>query len=227
MCNANSSSHTLSRLFYSRAGMKSNSITFESLVITRESAALSQPLSLSLKAGDLLVVHGSNGSGKSTLLKLLAGLLPVQQGTIVWGGEWPVNARPLYLSHKRGLTPSMSVMDNVSFWAKASGAPELTLAALRYFDLEDAADTKVGELSAGWQQRVALTRLITMPSLLWLLDEPTANLDANGMALLQSLLQSRCEQGGIVVIASHLPMQGPNITTLHLGHVIAQDEVAA
>lgn len=206
--------------------MKSNSIAFESLVIVREGAALSAPLSLALKAGDLLVVHGSNGSGKSTLLKMVAGLLPIAQGNIVRGGEWVADARPLYLGHKRGLTPSMSVMDNVAFWAKASGVPELTLAALRYFDLEDAAHVKVSELSAGWQQRVALTRLITMPSLLWLLDEPTANLDVSGMSLLQSLLQSRCEQGGIVIIASHVPMQGPNITTLHLDNLIVEDEAA-
>ena len=206
--------------------MKSNSITVDSLVIMREGAPLSKTLTLNLKAGELLVIHGSNGSGKSTLLKMLAGLLPVTQGTITQS-EGIAGSATLYLGHKRGLTPSMSVMDNVSFWANAAGAPELTLAALRYFDLEDAAATNVGELSAGWQQRVALTRLITMPSLLWLLDEPTANLDMDGMALLQSLLQSRCEQGGIVVIASHIPMQGPNIITLHLGDVMVKDEVAA
>ncbi len=203
--------------------MKSNSITLNKLLITREGVALSRPITHTIEAGNVLVVHGSNGSGKSTLLKMLAGLLPIQQGSVVRNTE----EAPLYLGHKRGLTPSMSVIDNVAFWAKASGFPELTLAALRYFDLEDAVHTRVADLSAGWQQRVALTRLISMPATVWLLDEPTANLDMAGMALLQSLIQSRAEQGGIVIIASHLPMQGPNVSTLNLDEVIVKDEVAA
>ncbi|MBX9726853.1 MAG: heme ABC exporter ATP-binding protein CcmA [Rickettsiales bacterium] len=207
--------------------MKSNSLDIESLIIAREGAALSAPISLTLKGGDLLAVHGSNGSGKSTLLKTLAGLLPIYRGRITHNTEWPSTQKPLYLGHKRGLTPSMSVVDNVSFWAKAAGFAGLTAAAMRYFDLEDAAHATVAELSAGWQQRVALTRLITMPSNLWLLDEPTANLDREGMALLQSLLQSRAEQGGIIIIASHMHMQGANIALLHLDKALLQDEVAS
>jgi heme exporter protein A len=203
--------------------MKSNSITLNELLIAREGAALSRPISLAIEAGNVLVVHGANGSGKSTLLKILAGLLPLSSGSMARDAD----GTPLYLGHKRGLTPSVSVMDNVSFWAKAAGFPELTMAALRYFDLEDAANTRVSDLSTGWQQRVALTRLITMPAMLWLLDEPTANLDMAGMALLQSLIQSRTEQGGIVIIASHLPMQGPNVSTLNLYEVMVKDEVLA
>jgi len=218
-----SSVQRASSLDYLRAGMKSNSITLKELFIAREGAALSRPITLTIESGHVLVIHGSNGSGKSTLLKMLTGLLPISHGKIAFEHD----GSPLYLGHKRGLTPSMNVMDNVAFWAKASGFPELTMAALRYFDLEDAAHTRVADLSAGWQQRVALTRLITMPAMVWLLDEPTANLDMAGMALLQSLIQSRTEQGGAVIIASHLPMQGPNVNTLNLDEVMVKDEVAA
>lgn len=206
--------------------MKSNSLAIDSLIIAREGAPLSAPISLTLSGGDLLAVHGRNGSGKSTLLKTLAGLLPIHRGRIQLNGQWPSATPPLYLGHKRGLSLGMSVMDNVSFWAKASAVAELTAAALRYFDLEDAASVTVNELSAGWQQRVALTRLITMPNHLWLLDEPTANLDIEGMALLQSLLQSRAEQGGIIVIASHMQMHGANIKSLHLDNALLEEEVA-
>ncbi len=200
--------------------MKSNSLSLSGLVIARDGALLSDPVTLALAAGEMLVIHGKNGSGKSTLLKTIANLLPIHEGSINVNGVWPAESKPLYLGHKRGLVPSMSVYDNVSFWAKAACYPELTLAAMRYFDLEDAAAISVGELSAGWQQRVALTRLITMPSTLWLLDEPTANLDTEGMALLQSLIQSRLEQGGIILIASHMGMQGGAIKTLNLSSLV-------
>lgn len=203
--------------------MKSNRITLNKVLIAREGAVLSRPITHTIEAGQVLLVHGPNGAGKSTLLKMLAGLLPVTDGEITYAAE----GQPLYLGHLRGLTLSMSVEDNVSFWAKASGVAELTLAALRYFDLEDARHVRVGDLSAGWQQRVALTRLITIPASVWLLDEPTANLDISAIALVQSLIQSRAEQGGVVIIASHLPMQGPNVSTLNLEEIPAIGEGAA
>jgi ABC-type transport system involved in cytochrome c biogenesis ATPase subunit len=136
-----------------------------------------------------------------------------------------VSPRPLYLGHKRGLTPSMSVYDNVAFWARAAGHPELTAAAMRYFDLDDIPDVAVETLSAGWQQRVALTRLITHPSPLWLLDEPTANLDSEGVALLQSLMHARLEQGGIILVATHMQMQGPKIQVLNISNLQKEVDV--
>jgi heme exporter protein A len=196
--------------------MKSNSLVMESLVIARDGAALSQPISMTLAGGEMLAIHGSNGSGKSTLLKTLAGLIPIHEGSVRISDAWPPEQPALYLGHKRGLAPSMSVKDNVSFWAKASGYPELTMAAMHYFDLEDIPNTAVNELSAGWQQRVALTRLITIPAPIWLLDEPMANLDADGMALLQSLIQTRLEQGGIVLIATHLQLQGEKVKNINI-----------
>src|SRR5689334_24020214 len=106
--------------------MKSNSLALEDVVIARDGAELSTPITLQLAGGNMLAIHGSNGAGKSTLLKTIAGLLPVHQGTVRVNGEWPAKNQCLYLGHKRGLTPSMSVYDNVSFWAKAAGYPELT-----------------------------------------------------------------------------------------------------
>ena len=250
--------------------MKSNSLVLDGLVVARDGAALTAPISLELAGGELLAIHGSNGSGKSTLLKTVAGLIPLHRATsqhsptsnlalkvatgtplprgevetllgvsgegaltpakshpILYNNSWPITPRPVYLGHKRGLTPSMSVLDNVAFWAKASGHPELTDAALHYFELADIPNVAVESLSAGWQQRVALTRLITMPSGVWLLDEPTSNLDAEGINLLHSLVQTRLEQGGIVLIATHLQLQGEKVRELNINALNGKAEVIA
>lgn len=201
--------------------MKSNSLTLDRLVVARESAPLTAPITLQLKAGEMLAVHGNNGSGKSTLLKTVAGLIRPLSGAVSRDDS------PLYLGHKRGLTPSMSVYDNVSFWAKASGHPELTMAAIQYWDLQDIPDVSVETLSAGWQQRVALTRLVAIPSLLWLLDEPTSNLDSDGIGLLQSLMQSRMDQGGIILVATHLSLQGDKIKILNLSRIEEKSNLEA
>ncbi len=196
--------------------MKSHTLELVDLVVGREDAALTAPITLTLEGGSLLAIHGSNGAGKSTLLKTVAGLLRPVSGKIRVNGAWPAATPPLYAGHKRGLTPSLSVYDNVAFWARAAGCPELIPAALHYFDLSDIPDATVESLSAGWQQRVALTRLITMQASLWLLDEPTSNLDAGGVELLHRLIETRLEQGGMVLIASHHTLDGPRVRKLAL-----------
>ena len=199
--------------------MKSNSLVMEQMVIGREGVALSAPIDVTVETGTLLAVRGQNGSGKSTLLKILAGLLPPHSGRALYG-DAPIHCRQvLYIGHKLGLDISLSVYDNVNLWSKLYRVPELTAAALHYFDLGDIADVPVRQLSAGWQQRVALTRLITIPSSLWLLDEPTSHLDAAGTGLLQTLLHSRLEQGGVVVMATHHDLQGEFIKSINISSI--------
>ena len=204
--------------------MEKHTLIFNNTSITREGVPLVRDLHMSLNSGDLLMVQGANGSGKSTLLKAMAGLFDLSGGSIDWNGtpirksdHYPNNV--LYLGHKRGLRLTMSVRDNVSFWAKMRKNDELIDAALHYFDLESVANAPCHTLSAGWQQRVALTRLLTMPSSLWLLDEPTANLDEEATSLLHSLIMTRIEQKGIVVMTTHAEVQGEQHKTLDLNAV--------
>lgn len=204
--------------------MEQHTLSFNNATLTREGVELVGGLHMSLQSGDLLMVQGANGSGKSTLLKAMAGLFTLSDGSIDWNGtpiarseHYPNNV--LYLGHKRGLRPDMSVLDNVKFWADMRQNSELVEAALHYFDLEPVAHAACNTLSAGWQQRVALTRLLTMPSSLWLLDEPTANLDEEAVALLHSLIMSRIEQKGIVVMTTHADVQGETHKTLDLNAV--------
>lgn len=166
-----------------------------------------------LQSGALLLLKGPNGSGKTTLLRALAGLLPVETGTITWDDE-PIagNAnfkRELMLvGHRSAVKLDATVRENLGFWAAFYKTPMLVGAALRFYDLERFADTPARELSAGWQRRVALARLIVSPCKLWLLDEPTNFLDEEAVILTASLIESRVKQGGIVVAASHI-MQSP------------------
>lgn len=204
--------------------MEEHTLVFNNATLMREGVQLVGGLHMSLNSGDLLMVQGANGSGKSTLLKAIAGLFPLAEGSIDWNGTpitqseyYPNNV--LYLGHKRGLRLNMSVLDNVKFWARMRRNSELVEAALHYFDLEAVVNVNCYTLSAGWQQRVALTRLLTMPSSLWLLDEPVANLDEGATSLLHSLIMSRIEQKGIVVMTTHAEVQGDQHKILDLNAV--------
>jgi heme exporter protein A len=125
-----------------------------------------------------------------------------------------------YQGHKNGLRLELTVEGNLAFWARAFRAPELLDAALSYFDLEPYADMSVRSLSAGWQRRVALSRLILTQARLWLLDEPFANLDAEATKLLQSLMQVRLEQGGIICMATHAQPQGERVKYININDMM-------
>lgn len=157
----------------------------------------------------MLLLKGANGSGKTSLIKQIAGLLPVDEGQILWNGQ-PIIANEeykrdlMYIGHKSAVKLDSTVEENLTFWGKLYGTEMLIPAALKFYDLAKFKDTPTGQLSAGWQRRVALARLIIAPCRLWLLDEPTNFLDEEAVALTAGLIESRVKQGGIVIAASHI-----------------------
>lgn len=193
----------------------------QQLAVMRSGVLLFSDLSISMQSGDLLIIQGTNGSGKSTLLQALAGLIAPSLGHIHWDDQlmnrsdaYPRNL--VYLGHQRGLYLDMTVEQNVRLWASLARAEETVDAALHYFDLTEIADFPVHMLSEGWRQRVALTRLLTMPGPLWVLDEPTANLDVEGISHLHALISTRIEQNGMVVMSTHAKLQGDKYKTLNI-----------
>ncbi len=162
-----------------------------------------------LQSGALLLLKGANGSGKTSLIKIICGLLNPTSGMISWDGKKSAgNAdfrRELMLvGHKSAVKQDATVYENLAFWAALYDTPMLIPAALRFYDLEKFADSPARDLSAGWQRRVALARLIVAPCRLWLLDEPTNFLDEEAVLLTASLIETRVKQGGIVIAASHI-----------------------
>jgi len=155
-----------------------------------------------------MILKGKNGSGKSSLLKVLAGIVPPNEGRVEWNGECirnhpHFNANVAYLGHRLALQFHMTVSEILGFWARLYDRTELLPAALHYFDLTAYQDMPCEVLSAGWKQRVALARLILSPAKLWLLDEPASHLDDTGLGLMESLIAARKEQGGMVVMSYH------------------------
>ncbi len=165
-------------------------------------------LSFSVRAGELLEIHGANGSGKSRLLRLLAGI------TKDWSGKLEVAAASLYIGHDNGLHPDLTVMENVEWLASLCTAPSASIdAGLAAFGVRHLARQPCRKLSVGQQRRVALSRLVHDSSPLWLLDEPTGSLDARRVKGFRVLLARHLESGGAAVIATHATGAGNTGTT--------------
>lgn len=192
--------------------------------ITIADQAVLADVNVLVESHDMLVIQGDNGSGKTTLLKALAGLIRPTLGRIEWNGV-PLHrcehhaSNLTYIGHRNGLSKQFTVLENIGFFAKFYDNTELIDAAMFYFDLAQFAHTRVQHLSAGWQKKVALTRLILSPAKLWLLDEPFAHLDDTAMGLVESLIQTRKEQGGMVIFTTHGKIDNEDIKIYNINNI--------
>jgi lipoprotein-releasing system ATP-binding protein len=177
--------------------------------------------SFSASAGEAVAIMGPSGAGKSTLLHLLGGLEAADHGTILAGGFAVDRAGPAVLARFRNkhvgfvfqfhhLLPDLTATENVSLPLRITRISRREAARRATQMLEEVgldrriADSLVGHLSGGEQQRVAVCRaLITRPALV-LADEPTGNLDATtGDEIARSIVSYARNHRALVIIATH------------------------
>ncbi len=172
-------------------------------------------IGLRLDRGQGYVLSGDNGSGKSTLLRILSGLDTADAGVLRFQGEQTLlprypdawRLRVVYV-HQHPYLFHTSVAGNIAYGLKARGEPrERRLwqveRAMDWAGVREVAAVPPQKLSGGEKQRVAMARAKVLAPQLLLLDEPTANLDADGRRRIIALLASLCAEGVSVLIACH------------------------
>jgi heme exporter protein A len=184
-------------------------LTAQNLSLFKDDKKIFSDLGFSVSINSALIIKGRNGCGKSSLLKILAGISKASEGEILWGGENIENFRDdfngdsQFLGHKNFLEPELTVIENLSFYTKLRDTEIALQAGISFFGLNDFADTKIKKLSAGWQKKVMLARLLSCPATVWFLDEPSNHLDREGKEKLHDLIKTRIKENGLVVIATH------------------------
>ena len=174
---------------------------------------LYRQLALALGPGETLAVTGRNGAGKSTLAQTLAGLRAPRKGTVALTMDdalVPVRPNAALVAPAVGLYDGLSPREHLVFVAKARGDRALAVradAVLAFVGLGRRADDPVGTFSSGLRQRVRYAcALLPAPALL-VLDEPTANLDADGLALVDRVRAWQTGRGGLLVVATNDPAE--------------------
>ncbi len=186
-----------------------------------ERRALLDEVSLSLDAGEWVVVRGPSGSGKTTLLALLGLMILPTRGEVLLAGEAVSRLRDLHRAEIRrreigfvfqdhALVEGMTALENVLIpWVPDGGDGASGVRAARdrlaEVGLAHAERQKVGTLSGGERQRVALARAMVRSPRLLLLDEPTAHLDDVRTQELHALLAELARRGHAILAASHDP----------------------
>jgi heme exporter protein A len=197
------------------------------LTCLREDEALFVPIDIDLAQGQLLVLEGRNGAGKTTLLRALLGLHAIKADTLHFRGVDVLRERhalcagTLWLGHLLALKGDLTVRENLHYnLAIGDEGDAVDVESLcTELGLAGYEDTPTRALSAGQRKRAALARLAASRRSLWLLDEPFANLDGPGMAMVEGLLEAHLARGGSAVLTSHgvLPISLP-ATTVRLEH---------
>ncbi|WP_170564702.1 heme ABC exporter ATP-binding protein CcmA [Ruegeria atlantica] len=175
-------------------------LTVTDLAITRGGIAVLEGLSFSLKPGQALILRGPNGIGKTTLLRTLAGLQPPLSGTIDGAED-----RIAYASHSDGLKPTLTVVENLTFWASVFGTDDIQ-SALDAYELNELSDRHAGNLSAGQKRRLGLARMLVTGRPIWMLDEPTVSLDKDAVQMFADAVRAHLGQGGSALIATHIDL---------------------
>jgi heme exporter protein A len=184
-------------------------LSVENLACERGERRIFEGVSFALEPGDTLTVLGRNGAGKSSLLDILAGRLAPADGRIVLGdaGERTLPESLHYVAHRDALKGALTAGENLAFAREFLGERALSPAdALAEIGLAHALHLPVAYLSAGQRRRVALARLLVAQRPLWLLDEPSAALDAASQSNLRRLIETHRTGGGIVIATTHVPL---------------------
>lgn len=196
-------------------------IEVRKLAVERGGVTVLQGLDFRVGPGEALILRGPNGSGKTTLLRTLAGLQPAVGGEILLAPD-----SIAYASHADGLKSTLTVTENLAFWAAIHGTTGVD-AAIQTMDLAPLSRRRAGELSAGQKRRLGLARLLVTGRPVWLLDEPTVSLDAASVALFAGVVRTHLAGGGLAIIATHVDLGLPEARVLdldpHRVRILARD----
>ncbi|MHA7221757.1 ABC transporter ATP-binding protein [Arthrobacter sp. RHLT1-20] len=200
-------------------------------------------VSLSVDAGDIVLVMGPSGSGKTTLLSMIGTLMTPTTGRILISGQDTTSLAPAQLSRLRlkefgfvfqtfNLLSALTAEENVMMPLITAGVPRKRArakarTALEQLQLGHRLRNLPRDLSGGEKQRVAIARSLANDPRLILADEPTANLDAKtGQDVTLLLCETACRENRAVIIVSHdqrLRTAAKRVITIEDGRLTAEE----
>lgn len=187
-------------------------LAFHAVACLRGERLLFEDMSFALGGGEAALLTGPNGAGKSSLMRIAAGLLRASAGHIEREGGIAFTGEAAALDGRLPLKQALS------FWAKLDGVGKTDVeGALDMMGIANLAQVPAHMLSTGQRKRAALARVIAGRATLWLLDEPGNGLDTASLNRLAAAMAIHRSRGGIVVVATHQPLDLPDAVTIALG----------
>lgn len=172
-------------------------------------------VSLTLNAGDAMILTGPNGAGKSTLLRTISGLRYPDSGTVTRYGALA------WLGHQDALKPGLTLVQNLTLAEKLGTGTRTEI--LEALDLTHLAELPARLLSSGQKRRAAFARVMLSGAPIWLLDEPTVGLDTSSIERLGTVMAAHRAGGGAMIVTTHVPLPLDTTRTHDLPTLVHQD----
>jgi ABC-2 type transport system ATP-binding protein len=174
-------------------------------------------ISFTITEPGVYIVLGPNGAGKTTLLRTLAGILKPYSGRVEINGissqEKEARRQIDYITHLDGIPEGMNVHDGLKFYADVEGGSEDDVKrAIDLLDLKELASMRFGQLSQGQKKRVSVARIFLREKSVYLLDEPTSNLDPKVAKEIRELVLG-LSKDKVVLYSSHNLFEAREIGT--------------
>jgi len=188
------------------------------------SLSVLEDVDFSMGLTEAVGIVGPNGAGKTTLLRTLSGLIYPEEGRVLWAGEdirkdlRAFHAQLAYVGHEPPLKVDLNPRENLRYWigVRQRLTPNAIDKALDDVGADEWRERAVRTLSAGQRRRVALAGLQLLAAPLWLLDEPTTNLDTAGQELVSRMIENQAARGGMVIAAVHHQLSLPTLIARHM-----------
>ena len=183
------------------------------LELYRNDNLIFSDISFELSEGQHLLITGANGSGKTSLLRVICGLTVPTAGTVLWDELATNNLdctyydHMAYIGHKNALIPELTAKENLEYTFEMNQSIDNKASTLEGFGLNEFLDQYAEKLSNGQMRKIALSRILLSNKMLWILDEPLANIDVAGMQYLQKEMEYHLERGGMLITTSNLNNQ--------------------
>lgn len=195
-----------------REGGPAPRLTANAVSAARGGRRVVADVTLSIGPGEIYVLRGPNGSGKTTLLRILGGFVEPASGALDRAG-----VTSAFLGHADGVKGALTGRENLDFWRCLYDATgDAVLRAQSRMCVGPFADQIASTLSAGQRRRLALCRVAISGRALWLLDEPTAGMDAAGVGAVVDFIGEHAAKGGSAIIATHEPLSIAGARTITL-----------
>jgi putative ABC transport system ATP-binding protein len=203
-------------------------ITCENIRFSYAQTSLFKNLNLHINEGDHVWIRGRSGSGKSSLLKLIAGLLPIQEGQILINDFSYTNGTAAeikkfrfsyigYVHQENHLIEHWTLKQNLELVCQQ---PEKIDMAIKAFNVDSVfLNKKVSELSGGENQRASLARLLLQRPKLILLDEPTAHLDDGNAEQAMATIRKEFRDCTLIVVSHDARLEKMNLKPIQLSEI--------
>ena len=186
------------------------SISINSLSCAVDGKVILDNINFNLTSGQSISVTGPNGVGKTLLLHTIIGFKQCFKGNILINGrnlsDDPSSRQEQigYYGHRASLQPGLTPLEIIRYWKEYYNSDAITSDLIKFWDLPNCT---VDTCSEGQQKRIALARLSLMKRNIWVLDEPTTNLDAVGKEKFWEMHTSHLKSGGLSIVTTHEPAQ--------------------